>query len=144
MAVLSDRIEAMKAIWTEDEASFHGIYADFDRIWSWPKPAQRPHPPILVGGYGPTVLDRVLAFGDTWFPNYGPPDLLDRAAALRSQADRAIDVQVISVPADASVLASLEDAGITRVVRWIPSAGRSRVEEALDRYEAAVAEAHGE
>jgi probable F420-dependent oxidoreductase len=144
MAVLSERVEAMKAIWTEDEASFHGTHVDFERIWSWPKPAQRPHPPILVGGYGPTVLDRVLAFGDTWFPNYGPPDLLERAGTLRSQSDRSIDVQVISVPADPGVLASLEEAGVTRVVRWIPSTSRSRIEEELDRYQAAVADAHGE
>ncbi len=60
MAVMAERIEAMKAIWTQDEASYHGEYVNFDRIWSWPKPAQRPHPPVLVGGNGPTVLDRVL------------------------------------------------------------------------------------
>ena len=70
MAVMRERIEAMKAIWTSDEASYAGEYVTFDRIWSWPKPAQRPHPPVLVGGDGPDVLDRVLAFGDGWFPNY--------------------------------------------------------------------------
>ena len=61
----------MKAIWTHEEASYSGEFVSFERIWSWPKPAQRPHPPVLVGGNGPTVLDRVLAFGDAWFPNYG-------------------------------------------------------------------------
>ena len=71
MALMAERVEAMKAIWTEDEASYQGEFVDFERIWSWPKPAQRPHPPILVGGNGPTVLDRVLRFGDAWFPNYG-------------------------------------------------------------------------
>ncbi len=70
MRLLKERVEAMKAIWTEDEASYHGEFVNFDRIWSWPKPVQRPHPPILVGGDGPTVLERVLAFGDAWFPNY--------------------------------------------------------------------------
>ena len=68
----------MKAIWTQDEASFEGEHVSFERIWSWPKPAQRPSPPILVGGCGPTVLDRLLAFGDAWFPVYGPADLLKR------------------------------------------------------------------
>ena len=68
MAVMRERIEAMKAIWTQDEASYAGEHVNFERIWSYPKPAQRPHPPILVGGDGPTVLDRVLAFGDAWFP----------------------------------------------------------------------------
>ena len=72
MAVMRERVEAMKAIWTQDEASYSGEFVRFDRIWSWPKPAQRPHPPVLVGGEGPTVLDRVLAFGDAWMPNYAP------------------------------------------------------------------------
>ena len=81
----------MKAIWTQDEASYHGEFVNFDRIWSWPKPAQRPHPPVLVGGLGPTVLDRVLAFGDAWFPNYGPrrPARARRGAACsRRPSDR--------------------------------------------------------
>ena len=66
---MRERVEAMKAIWTEDEAEYHGEYVDFDPIWSWPKPAQKPHPPILVGGNGRTVLERVLAYGDEWMPN---------------------------------------------------------------------------
>ena len=68
-SLMRERIEAMKAIWTEDEAEYHGEHVDFDPIWSWPKPHQRPHPPVLVGGNGPKVLDRVLAFGDEWMPN---------------------------------------------------------------------------
>src|SRR3954471_4877662 len=62
MDVLRERVEAMKAIWTADEASYQGRHVAFDAIWMWPKPAQRPYPPILVGGNGPTVFDRVLAF----------------------------------------------------------------------------------
>lgn len=65
-AVFVERVQAMRAIWTEDEAEFHGRHVDFDPIWIWPKPLQKPHPPILVGGYGPSVLDRVLSFGDGW------------------------------------------------------------------------------
>lgn len=143
MALMAERVEAMKAIWTQDEASFHGRFVDFDRIWSWPKPAQTPHPPVLVGGYGPTVLDRVLAFGDAWFPNYGPRDLEDRIAELRRRAERPVDVQVMGVPADAGAIARLEELGVSRVVHWVPSAGRGPVERSLDRYESAVAEAHG-
>lgn len=144
MAVMAERIEAMKAIWTEEEASFHGRHVSFERIWSWPKPLQRPHPPILVGGYGPTVLDRVLAFGDAWFPNYGPEDLVERMGELRARADRAVEVDVMGVPASAAALEGLERAGVRRVVHWVPSAGRARIEQALDRYEAAVADLHGE
>ena len=91
MALLRERVEAMKAIWTCDEASYAGEYVQFERIWSWPKPAQRPHPPVLVGGNGPGVLDRVLAFGDAWFPNYAPDGILERAAELRSRADRPVE-----------------------------------------------------
>jgi probable F420-dependent oxidoreductase len=144
MAVLAERVAAMKAIWTEDEASYQGTHVAFERVWSWPKPAQRPYPPILVGGYGPTVLDRVLAFGDAWFPNYGPVDLLDRIRELQARADRPIEVQVMGVPADPLALAELAEAGVRRVVHWVPSAARGPVERSLDRFETALAELHGE
>jgi probable F420-dependent oxidoreductase len=61
MKIMRERVEAMKAIWTSDEASYAGEHVAFERIWSWPKPAQWPHPPVLVGGNGPTVLDRVVS-----------------------------------------------------------------------------------
>jgi hypothetical protein len=99
---------------------------------------------VLVGGYGPTVLDRVLAFGDAWFPNYGPEDLLERVRELRSRADRQIPVMAMGVPADAAALAPLQEAGFARVVHWIPSGNQSVVEPALERWEAAIAELNGE
>jgi probable F420-dependent oxidoreductase len=144
MAIMVERIEAMKAIWTQEEASYRGEHVSFERIWSWPKPAQRPHPPVLVGGNGPTVLDRVLRVGDAWFPNYGFDDLLERVGELRARAERSIDVMVIGVPAKAAVLDELQQAGVKRVVRWIPSAGRGPVERALERWEDAIAELNGE
>ncbi|HZE06723.1 MAG TPA: TIGR03619 family F420-dependent LLM class oxidoreductase [Solirubrobacteraceae bacterium] len=144
MRIMRERIEAMKAIWTADQASYSGEFVNFERIWSWPKPAQRPHPPVLVGGYGETVLDRVLAFGDAWFPNYGPDDLLDRVAQLGRRADRPIDVMAMGVPADAAALAPLAAAGFARVVHWIPSGNRAVVEAALDRWESAIAQLNGE
>ena len=144
MAVLRERVEAMKMIWAEDEASYHGRHVEFERIWSWPKPAQRPHPPILVGGNGPTVLDRVLAFGDAWFPNHARGGVLERVPELRSRADRRIDVDVIGVPADTRLLEQYDAAGVRRVVHWLPSAPRGPVERALDRWESTIAELHGE
>jgi probable F420-dependent oxidoreductase len=144
MRIMQERIEAMKAIWTQPEASYAGEYVNFDRIWSWPKPAQRPYPPVLIGGIGPTVLDRVLAFGDAWFPNYGPDDLLDRVSELRSRADRHIDVMAMGVPAKPAALATLIDAGFQRAVHWIPSGNRAMVEKALKRWESAIAEVTGE
>jgi probable F420-dependent oxidoreductase len=144
MAVLRERVEAMKAIWSQDEATYHGEYVDFERIWSWPKPAQRPHPPIIVGGNGPTVLDRVLAFGDAWMPNYAAEGILDRAAELRARAERPLDLMVVGIPADPAVLEEFEKAGFRRALHWLPSAPMGHVERTLDRFETAVAELHGE
>jgi probable F420-dependent oxidoreductase len=146
MQLMAERVEAMKAIWTQDEASYHGKYVDFERIWSWPKPAQRPHPPVLVGGNGPTVLDRVLRFGDAWMPNYlgENEDLLGRARELWARAERPIEVMVMGVPARPAVLEELEKAGVRRVLRWLPSAGLGPVQRALERWEDAIAELYGE
>jgi probable F420-dependent oxidoreductase len=143
MRLMAERVEAMKAIWTQDKASFSGEFVNFERIWSWPKPAQRPHPPVLVGGNGPTVLDRVLAFGDAWFPNYSD-DAIERARELQQRAERPIEFQVISAPADAARLERLREAGCRRAVRWLPSANLSGIEQALEPWEAAIAELNGE
>ncbi len=143
MRVMKERIEAMKAIWTQAEASYLGEFVSFDRIWSWPKPAQRPHPPVLVGGLGPTVEDRVLAFGDAWFPNWSD-GVLERADALRARADRPIDIEIMGMPADPAVIERCVRAGCRRVARWIPSGNRSVVEPALERWEAAIAQVTGE
>ena len=145
MRLVAERVEAMKEIWTHDVASYHGEFVDFDELWQWPKPAQRPHPPVLVGGGGPTVLDRVLAFGDAWFPNWGEVkgDVEDRVAELRGRAERHIDVMAMGVPADAAVLERCERLGMTRVVHWLPSTGRAPLESALERWEAAVADLLG-
>jgi probable F420-dependent oxidoreductase len=145
MALMRERVEAMKAIWTEDEASYRGEFVDFERIWSWPKPAQRPHPPVLVGGNGPTVLDRVLAFGDAWLPNFARgEEFLQRIPELRARAERPIEVVAMGVPAKPEALERLREAGIRRAVRWLPSAPLGVVEPALERWEAAIAELNGE
>jgi probable F420-dependent oxidoreductase len=143
MRLMRERVEAMKEIWTQDEASYHGEFVNFDRIWSWPKPLQRPHPPVLVGGLGPTVLDRVLAFGDAWFPNR-VPNLDQRVAELRSRADRPIDLQVLGMPADAKVIEEMHKLGASCVMPWIPTGGMSVVERDFERWEAAIAEFTGE
>jgi probable F420-dependent oxidoreductase len=146
MRLMGERIDAMKAIWTQDEASYAGEFVNFERIWSWPKPAQRPHPPVLVGGNGPTVLDRVLAFGDAWFPNYerGGGDIVERANELRARAERHIDLMVMGVPPDPAGLEQLQRGGARRVVHWLPSGGPAVVEPALERWESAIAELNGE
>jgi probable F420-dependent oxidoreductase len=144
MALMRERIEAMKAIWTQEEASYAGEHVSFERIWSYPKPAQRPYPPILVGGDGPTVLDRVLAFGDGWFPVYRADGALwARIDELRSRADRPIEVHVIGMPADPAAIERAAQAGVKRAIRWLPSGPRSTVESALERWEGAIADHTG-
>jgi probable F420-dependent oxidoreductase len=139
MALLGERVKAMQAIWTQEEASFAGRFVAFDRIWSWPKPAQHPWPPVLIGGGGPTVLDRVLEYGDGWFPQWHDDDLLARIAELRSRADRPLQVQVLSVPPDPKALQQLADAGVHRASCWLPSGPWSTVERRIEEWERAIA-----
>ena len=130
--LLAERLEAMKAIWTQDEASYHGEFVDFDRIWSWPKPLQQPHPPILVGGNGPSVLDRVVEHGDEWMPNVIDDDtLLRQIAELREKAGRDVPVTLYAAPRDRDRLARFEEAGVERAVLYVPQ--RKDLEDRLDK-----------
>jgi probable F420-dependent oxidoreductase len=147
-AIMRERIEAMKAIWSEDEASYSGRYVNFERIWSWPKPVQKPHPPILVGGNGPQVIDRVLAFGDEWMPNRVPDEqMLERMGELRRRAEEAgrgpIPVRIAGLMRDPARIERLEQAGATSGFFWLPAGGKEEVERAFDKYAAAVAEYQG-
>jgi len=144
LRLLTDRIKAMQAIWTQDEATYHGDFVDFDRIWSYPKPAQKPYPPVLIGGGGPTVIDRVLDHGDGWFPRWHDRDVLARIAELRARADRPMQVQMIGVPADPEAFDQLGAAGVDRVATWLPSGPWSVVERALETWEAAINDLTGQ
>lgn len=142
--LMRERVEAIKAIWTEDEPSYHGEHVDFDPIWCWPKPVQDPHPPVLVGGNGRTVAERVLAYGDEWFPNrVGDEEkFLARIEKLRrrarEEAGREVGVTVSIAPTDAEGIERYERAGVHRCVWYLPAAGRDEVERALDGYAEAV------
>lgn len=139
MALLQERVEAIKAIWTSDEPSYHGSLVDFDPIWSWPKPVQRPHPPILVGGGGPTVLDRVLAFGDEWMPiNRGDDERLAagiaelQRRALEAGRDR-IPVTLFGAVPKPEALATYADMGVDRCLFRLPTAGQDEIAARLER-----------
>ena len=137
--LMRERIEAMKAIWSQDEASYSGRYVDFERIWSWPKPIQKPHPPVIVGGNGPRVLDRVLAYGDEWMPNRTTEDeLAPRIGELNARAAQdgrdPIPVSVMGMTPEPARIDRLEQAGVHRVLFWLPQEGRHAVEQGFDRF----------
>jgi len=146
---MRERVEAVREIWTQDEASYHGRFVDFERIWSWPKPVQRPHPPILVGGNGPNVLDRVLRYGDAWMPNrIGDDDaLLARVDELRrraADAGREVGVTISGASTKPERLARYAEAGIERAVFWVPPAGRDEIEPRIEQILDGAEQARGD
>jgi len=143
MRLMAERVEAMKAIWTEDEASYHGEFVDFDGIWSWPKPLQDPHPPVYVGGNGPTVLDRVLRFGDAWMPNaIHDETILGQIAELRERAGRDVPVSLFAAPRDPERLQRYAEAGVERAIFYLPQRAEAGVIERLEK-DCALIEALG-
>jgi probable F420-dependent oxidoreductase len=134
--LMRERIEAMKAIWTQEEASYHGRHVDFERIWSWPKPVQQPHPPVLVGGTGPKALDRVLHYGDVWMPNRvaEPADIKPRIAELRERAGRHFPVTYFGADPTDEFVEALADAGVDRILLQLPDAGADEVLPLVERY----------
>ena len=140
--VLRERVLAMKEIWTQEEAEFHGRYVDFDPIWSHPKPVQKPHPPIIMGGDGPTTFDRVIEFCDGWMPISlrltGP--LTEKMAELRRRAKEAgrdpdsVSVSVFWANPKREVVDEMEQAGVQRVVFGLPSRSKEELLPLLDRY----------
>ena len=139
--VLRERVLAMKEIWTKDEAEFHGEFVNFDKIWSYPKPVQKPHPPILMGGDGPKTFDRVIEFCDGWIPiGIRSPNLAAKVADLRQRAEAAgrdpnsIRVSVFGVKPDRQAIDELANAGVERVIFGLPPEERDTVLPKLDEY----------
>ena len=144
-SLMRERVEAMKAIWTQDEASYSGKHVSFEAIWQWPKPLQEPHPPVLLGGNGPKVLERVVAFADAWMPNWGlqsNEELIARIEELQRLAADAgrerIPVTVYAPRSKPEVLEPLAEAGVDRVVLWIPPPPRDEVAPRLERFASLV------
>ncbi len=145
-AVMSERARAIKTLWQEEEPAFHGRFVHFDKVWSYPKPMQRPHPPILIGGESVHTLRRVVAFGDGWFPRARRGfDAAAEAARLRAVADQGerdfstLTISVFGAPAKAAVLDAYRAAGIHRAVLPLPSEGPERLLPLLDDYAALAA-----
>ena len=133
-SLMRERVEAMKALWTEDEASYEGEHVSFERVWSWPKPVQRPHPPVLVGGNGEKVLDRVLAYGDEWLPNRikSVESFAERIAELRERAGRRVPVSFFNAKPEERALERLREAGVDGALFRLPADPPDEVEKRLD------------
>jgi alkanesulfonate monooxygenase SsuD/methylene tetrahydromethanopterin reductase-like flavin-dependent oxidoreductase (luciferase family) len=144
--LMRERVEAMKAIWTEDEPEYHGRYVDFDPIWCWPKPLSEPHPPVLVGGNGRTVYDRVVAYGDAWLPNRIGDDekIMARVAKMRRLGEEAgrgpLPTSLQLAPRAPALLERYADAGVNRAIYMLPTADRPTVERKLEQFTAAMQE----
>ena len=140
--LLRENILAMKQIWTADEAEFHGEYVNFDKMWAYPKPLQKPHPPILMGGDGPTTFDRVVEYCDGWMPigsrNSGGPSLSEKIVLLKRQASEAgrdpesLDITSFGVRPDLELVTRLEESGVNRIIFTLPSEERAQVTPLID------------
>ena len=140
-AILRENILAMKALWTEEEASFSGKHVQFEPSWSWPKPTQKPHPPILLGGESDYTLKRVVEFCDGWYPRpwqgFDPAEAMTRLKRFADEAGRdmsTLSITTFRTKADAQTLAEYADAGITRALLEIPDVSRDETLRLLDDY----------
>jgi probable F420-dependent oxidoreductase len=138
---LQEQVRALKTIWTQEVAEFHGEFVNFDPVWSWPKPVQTPHPPVLWGGESDHTLRRVVEIGDGWFPRArageriftGLATLRELAARAR-RAPEALSVSVFGAPDDPALLDRYRQAGVTRTILRLPSEPRDTILPLLDRY----------
>jgi probable F420-dependent oxidoreductase len=141
--VLREKIEAMKAIWTEHAAEYHGQFVNFDPIWSDPKPAQKPHPPVLIGGSTPAAMRAALRYCDGWMPIPGRSrDPLGEIRQFRHMAQEAgrdpksIPLSLFMAPSDRKLLDQFAHEGVQRAIFALPSDTREKVMPLLDRYSA--------
>ncbi len=149
-AKMEEQMRALKTIWTNDEASFDGEFEQFSGIWSWPKPVQRPHPPLLLGGETDHTLRRVVREADGWLPRTLNVDkVLEGIGRLRGFAEEAgrdpdtIGVTAFAPKPDADTLARLRDAGVERTVLMVPPRDAEVTLQRMDRYATLLAEVAG-
>ncbi len=124
--VLRENILAMKAMWTQKDAEFHGKFVNFDPVWVEPKPARKPHPPVFIGASSTWAIKRVAEFGEGWYPIIMPDfaerlQQLDRECAALGRDRSAIDITGLTQPADKQALVDLAQLGVNRVVIGLPT-----------------------
>ncbi len=127
-SVVREQVLAMKALWTEDEASFHGEHISFDKAWTWPKPVQRPHPPVLLGASpGPKTIESIIEWADGWFPvpywSHTPDDVirLRRAAEDAGRDPATLQIIVDGVMADPAQVEPWHAIGVDAVLVVMPT-----------------------
>ncbi len=130
---------AMKELWTAEEASFDGEHVSFSPSWSWPKPVQDPHPPIILGGsVGPKTAADIAEFCDGWMPigasNFKGLDLIEDACEARDRDPKSVHLGVFRARPDAEALDALAEQGCQRALLELPQGGRDEVLAALDAY----------
>lgn len=140
MAILQQRVEAMRQLWTAERAEYHGDYVDFDPVWSYPKPVQSPLP-VLIGGMGPTVEDRIIAFGDGWLAQNVTAENLDefadRVTRLQQRAADTgrgkLSISLFAASARSDMVQRYADAGVDRCLYLLPDGDDAEVTGKLDR-----------
>jgi probable F420-dependent oxidoreductase len=145
--LMRERVEAMRAIWTTSKPAYDGTYVKFPPMMTWPKPVQKPHPPVIVGGAFPYGARRAIAYGDGWLPHARRPaygDVLGKLPEFRALCAEAgrdpatVPVTVFGVAEDADLVARYRDAGVARVVFNLPAANADEVLPVLDRCAALI------
>jgi probable F420-dependent oxidoreductase len=137
ISVMRERIGAMKEIWTKSKAEYHGQYVDFDPMMTWPKPVQKPHPPVWVGGGLPGAAKRALEYGDGWLPHAFRPeyrliDRLDEWKAMEQEAGRSIPVTPFGAEHEPEAWPDYQAAGMERIVISLASEAADEVLPKLD------------
>jgi probable F420-dependent oxidoreductase len=140
---MREQIEAMRAIWTEEEPEYHGDIVDFPKMKTWPKPVQKPHPPVIVGGAWPHAARRAIRYGDGWIPNASRAHYADvteflpqfhQMAADAGRDPASVPVSIFGAPEDADRLRRFRDQGVARAVVTLPSAAAPEILPVLDRW----------
>ena len=138
-----ENIEAMKEIWTKSKAEYHGQYVNFDPMMTWPKPVQKPYPPIIVGGAFPYAAKRAIAYGDGWIPRAdrlektGVGVIIDQFRQMATEAGRdlaTLPITIFRVPDELPRLKFCEEIGIDRVVFTLPAEKEDKLLPILDRW----------
>ena len=143
-ALLDERIEAIKALWTDEPAEYHGKYVDFDPTHLRPKPVQRPHPPIYVGGNSDATVKRIIRHDAGWISNPFPADqLANRIGQLKEGAGHEVPLAMFGTPVDAEYWSAVEKLGFGQVALILPSVPRDESLRLLDEYAAAVEKYRG-